>query len=88
MVYKCFDKKASGGAITLSRSETLQSANLATRATRNKSAVKRVIRKFKKRKVHSSLIDNIFGANLTDMHMCYAYDVLLIFSVNTHGLLL
>ena len=65
MAYKLFDKKTSGGAATLARSETL--------ATRNKSAAKNEIisrkelaeelhkpitRKFRK-KVHLPLIDNI-----------------------------
>ena len=69
MVYKCFDKNTSGSAATLPRSETLT-----TRATRNKSSFKNenmskkqlaeelskpIIRKFKKRKVHSTFIDNI-----------------------------
>ena len=69
MVYKCFDKKTSGSAATLPRSETLT-----TRATRNKSSFKNenmskkqlaeelskpIIKKFKKRKVHSTFIDNI-----------------------------
>ena len=59
MVYQCFDKKTSGGAATLARSETL--------ATRSKFAIKNeniskkeiaeelhklIIRKFGKRKVH------------------------------------
>ena len=29
---------------------------------------KRIIRKFKKRKVHLSFLDNIWGAHLADMH--------------------
>ena len=71
-----FDKKTPGGATTLTRSETL--------ATRNKSAVKNenmsnkelaeelhkpIIRKFKKRKVHSSFTDNIWGADIADMQL-------------------
>ena len=76
MVYKRFDKKTPGGATTLTQSETL--------ATRNKSAVKNenmsnkelaeelhkpIIRKFKKRKVHSSFTDNIWGADIADMQL-------------------
>ena len=76
MVYKSFHKKIFGGAATLARSETL--------ATRNKSAIKNenisnkelaeelhkpIIRKFKKRKVHSTFIDNIWVADLADMQL-------------------
>ena len=66
------DKKAFGGAATLTRFETL--VTRATQATRNKPAIKNediskkelaeelhkpIIRKFEKRKVHSLFIDNI-----------------------------
>ena len=73
MVDTFFDKKASGGATTLTWSETL-----ATPATQNKCAVKNknmsneklaeelrkyssIINKFKKKDLHSSFIDNIWG---------------------------
>ena len=61
-----------------------QLETLATQATRNKFAVKNenmsnkelaeelhkpIIRKLKKRKVHSSFIDNIWGADLSDMQL-------------------
>ena len=70
MVYNFFDKNTSVGTTTLVWSETL--------ATRNKSAVrneivsnkelaeefhKPIIRKFNKTNMHSSLIDNIWGAD-------------------------
>ena len=56
---------------------------------------KPIIRKFKKIKVHSPFIDNIWGAGPADMQLiskfnkgiCFFY-VLLIFLVNMHGLLL
>ena len=48
MVYKFFDKKASGGTVT----------NV---IIFNKELRKPVIRKFKKRKAHSPFIDNIWG---------------------------
>ena len=82
MVYKFFDKKTSGRAATLAPSETFWSEVLATRATRNKSAIKNqnmsnkelaaesfkpVIWKFKKLKVHSTFVDNIWGADLADV---------------------
>ena len=51
-----------------------------------------IIRKFKKRKVHSTLTENIWYADLADMQLkrkCNKgfrfYYVLSIFSVNTHG---
>ena len=51
------------------------------------------IRKFGKRKVNSSLIDNIWGADLGDMQLISAFNndlsfyyALLIFIVNMHGL--
>ena len=51
---------------------------------------KLIIRKLKKRNVHSSFIDNIWDADLADivnlMKVLDFYYVLLIFSVNTHGL--
>ena len=74
IVYDFFDKKTSGGAATLARSETL--------ATRNKSAVKNenmsnkelleelhklIIRKFEKRKVYSYFIGNICGADIASI---------------------
>ena len=76
MVYKFFDKKGSGGAATLARSETL--------ATRNKSAIrnetihnkelaeqlhKLIVKKIEKWKLHSPFIDNIWGADLADIQL-------------------
>ena len=56
---------------------------------------KPVIRKFEKRKVYSSVIDNIWDADLADainkqivQGNYFFCNVLLIFSVNTHGLFL
>ena len=49
MVYKCFDKKAHGGAI---KNENIPNTELAAELR------ERIIRKFKKRKVHSSVIDS------------------------------
>ena len=50
-------------------------------------------RKFKKRKVYSSSIDNIWDADVADMQLIIKFNegiifcyVLLIFSVNMHGL--
>ena len=54
---------------------------------------KPITRKFKKRKVHSSFIDNILGADFADMQLISKFKkgfrffyVLLIFSVNLHWL--
>ena len=52
---------------------------------------KPIVRKSKKKKVHSSFIDKIWGADLTDMELINKFNkgsrfyyVLLIFSVNMH----
>ena len=58
MVYKLFDKKTSGGTV---KNEIISNKELA------KELHKPIIRKFEKRKVHSSFIDNIWGTDLTDM---------------------
>ena len=52
MIYKFFDKKASGGT---AKDEIMSSKELA------EELHKPVIKKFEKRKVHSSFIDNIWG---------------------------
>ena len=52
---------------------------------------KPTIRNFNKRKVHSSFIDNIWGADLADMQLIKDLDfyyVLLIFIANIHRLFL
>ena len=56
MVYKFFDKKSKGSGIT--NEFNYQLAN---------ELHKPIIRKFKKRKVHSSFKDNIWGIDLADM---------------------
>ena len=65
MVYKFFDKKACGGAI---KKEIMQNEELA------KEFHKPLIRKFEKRKVHASFIDNIWGADLADMQVNFIKD--------------
>ena len=60
MYYKCFDKKTSGNGI---KNENLSNKELA------KELYKPIIRKFKKRKVHSSFMENIWGANLAIMQL-------------------
>ena len=58
IVYKFFHKKTSGSGI---KNENISNKELA------EELHKPIIRKFKKRKVHSAFIDNIWGANLADM---------------------
>ena len=60
MVYTFLDKKTSGSGI---KSENMLNNELA------EELHKLIIRKFKKRKVHSSFIDNIWGADLADMQL-------------------
>ena len=83
MVYKCFDKKTFVSCIKMTNKEWAEELQ------------KPIIRKFNKPKARSSLIDNIWGADLNYMQLickfnkgiCF-YCVLLIYSVNTHGLFL
>ena len=60
MAYKCFDKKASRSGI---KNENILSKELA------EELQKQIIKKFKKRKVHSSFIDSIGDADLADMQL-------------------
>ena len=60
MVYKFFDKKTCGGTI---KNEIISNKELA------EELQKQNIRKFEKRKVHSSFINNIWGADLNDMQL-------------------
>ena len=60
MTYKFFDKKTSGSG---TKKESISNKELAAELH------KPIIRKFNKRKVHSSFIDNIRGADLTDMQL-------------------
>ena len=60
MVYKFFDKKTSGIGI---KNENMSDQQLA------EELQKSIIRKLKKRKVQSSFIDNIWGADLADMQL-------------------
>ena len=60
MIYRFFGKNAVVGAV---KHETIQNKELA------KELQKTIIRKFEKRKVHSSFIFNIWGADLADMKL-------------------
>ena len=60
VVYKFFDKKTSYGAI---KNENMSNKDLAEELN------KPFIRKFQNRNVHSSFVDNIWGADLADMQL-------------------
>ena len=60
MVYEFFDKKNSGRDI---KNENIKNKELP------EELHKLIIRKIKKRKVHSPFIDNIWGADLTYMQL-------------------
>ena len=60
MVYKFFDKKTSGSG---SKNENVSNREL------DQQLQKPIIRKFEKRKVHSSFIDNIWGADMDDIQL-------------------
>ena len=55
----------SGGAV---KSEIVQNQKLA------EELHKPIIRKFEKRKLHSSFIDNVWGADLADMQLISKFD--------------
>ena len=60
MIYKHFDKKASGSVI---KNENISNKELA------EELHKLITRNFNKRKVHSPFIDNIWDADLADMQL-------------------
>ena len=64
MIYKFFDKKSQGSGIS-SNKENIQLAD---------ELHKPIIRKFKKRKVHSSFRDDLRGADLADMQLLSKYN--------------
>ena len=96
MVYKFFDKKSASlmdkstkgsGVTTLTNNSLYQNQQLA------EEIHKPIIRKFKKRKVHSVFKDSIWGADLADMQLINKYNkrinfhyALLIFLVHMLGL--
>ena len=67
-----FDKKYSGGTV---KSEIYLKVNYFYKELAEELH-KPIIRKFDKRKVHSSLIDNILGADLVDMLHSYGYELI------------
>ena len=65
MVYKLFGKITSGGAV---KNEIMQNKELAEELD------KLINRKFEKRKVHSSFIDNVLGVDLADIQLISKFD--------------
>ena len=65
MVYKSFEKRSSGSGI---ENEIKQNEQLA------EELHKPIIKKFKRRKVHSALKDNIWSAELVDMQLISKYN--------------
>ena len=59
-IKKVFDKKTAGGTVKKELGEKLHKA---------------IIRKFGERKVHSSVIDNIWGADLVDMQLLMKFNI-------------
>ena len=60
MINNFFDNKTFGSGI---KNESISNKDLA------EELLKPIIRKFKKRKVHSPFIDNVWGADLADMQL-------------------
>ena len=87
MIYKFFDKISKGSCLKENQGNFLQNSQLANELH------KPIIGNFKKRKVHSSFKDNIWGVDLADTQLISKFnkkldifDVLLICSVNILGL--
>ena len=63
MVYKFLDKKTKGSGVTLANKSIPQNEQLA------EELHKPIIRKFKRREVHSAFKDHIWAADLADMQL-------------------
>ena len=63
MVYKFFDKKTRGSVLSHTIKSIPQNEQLAEELHQP------IIRKLKKRKVYSSYVDNMWGADLADMQL-------------------
>ena len=68
MVYKFFDEKTSSGAITLAN-EFAVKKEIRSNKELAEELHKPIITKFNKRELHSSFIDNIWGADLAYMQL-------------------
>ena len=73
MVYKFFDKKSTGSGIANNDNNNNNNDNNNNNIKQNYQLAnelhKRIINKFKKRKVYSGFRDNIWGADLADMQL-------------------
>ena len=68
MVYKFFDKKSTGSGFKKLKNTAEPSALARSSSILADERHKPIIRKFSKRKVYSQFKDNIWGADLADMH--------------------
>ena len=75
MVYKYFDRKHSRSDI---ENEKMSDQQLA------KEIRKPILRKFKKRKVHSPFRDNIWGADLADKQLINRFNQLICFFITSY----
>ena len=73
MVYKFFDKKSLGGAVTHADKSAIKTENFSNQESAEKLH-KPIIRKYEKGKVHSYFIDNICGANFADMQLIIKFN--------------
>ena len=73
VVYQIFYRKTSGGA---SKNENISNKELA------EELHKPIIKYFKKRKVHSSFIDNVWGVDLADMELISKFNKGICFLLN------
>ena len=79
MVYRHFDEKSSGGT---NNNEIISKKEL------TEELHKPIIRKFNKQKVHSSLTENIWGADLADMQLISKFNKgfrFLLYTVNIYS---
>ena len=87
IVYNFFDKRASGGAAAVANKSAVKNKNMSNKELA-KELQKLIIKKFKKRKVQSPFISNIWGADLADMQLiskfnkriCFLFRIIDVFS--------
>ena len=68
MVYRFFDKKTSATCANKFAGSSIKNENISNKEL-DEELHKPIIRKFKKRKVHSPFIGNIWGTDLADMQL-------------------
>ena len=77
MVYNFLDKKTStthAQSETLTKRKKIAGNGIKNVNISNKELHKQIIKKFKKQKVYSSFIGNIWGADLADMPLISKFD--------------